>query len=152
MFWKQKPEQEQIDRQQEQIRFAVREAVNDALKRATGDVTEALKLSGQVENLRKQVSDLEIQRDKKNEEYARKEREVEHMVGLERKRSEFETASAKREATIAVREESLKAERERFEKQMAFQNDRFTQEVGYLKEMIGRVLEAIPNVAPAKRK
>ena len=35
---------------------------------------------------------------------------------------------------------------------MSFHDKRFTEEVGYLKEMIGRVLEAIPNVGDAPKK
>lgn len=136
----------------EAMRTLVEEAVGAALQRAQGDVKEALKLGETIQRLQKQVSDLEISKSKKEEEFAREKREVEHMVGLQREKSEFETESAKREATLSVREENLKADRTRFEEQMKFQNDRFTQEVGYLKEMLGRVLEAIPNVAPATKK
>ena len=142
-----------VDRERilDRIAATVREVINGAASETADKLREVSKLSGTVDALKKQVTDLEIQRDKKQEEYARREREVEHMVGLERKRAEFERESAAREATLRVREENLKADRDRFEAQMEFQNTRFTAEVGYLKEMIGRVLEAIPNVAPVTK-
>jgi hypothetical protein len=44
-----------------------------------------------------------------------------------------------------VREENLAADRKRFEEQMKFQNDRFTQEVGYLKDMLGQMMKRLPS-------
>lgn len=149
MFWSRKSE---VEAERETISQVVGEAVRKALASATDGVRDALKLGTQVDTLKKQIADLEISKSKKEEEFAREKREVEHMVGLERKRSEFEKEAAKREATLSVREENLKAERKRFEDQMAFHDKRFTEEVGYLKEMIGRVLEAIPNVGTEPKK
>lgn len=149
MFWSRKSE---VEAERETITKVVGDAVRNALASATDGVRDALRLGTQVDTLKKQISDLEISKSKKEEEFAREKREVEHMVGLERKRSEFEKEAAKREATLSVREENLKAERKRFEDAMAFHDKRFTEEVGYLKEMIGRVLEAIPNVGAAPKK
>lgn len=137
------------------ITEVVTAAVREALEKSSSRLKEAMRLGDNIETLKRQVADLEIQKAKKEEEFAKREREVEHMVGLERKRSEFEKEAAKREAVLDVREANLTAERERFEKQMEFQNNRFTEEVGYLKKMIGQVLTAIPNVgtdAPARRR
>lgn len=79
-----------------------------------------------------------------SEKYDRREREIEHMLGLERKRTEFELATAKREAMLTVREENLKVDRARFEERMTFHDKRFTEEVGYLKDMIGTLAERLP--------
>jgi flagellar motility protein MotE (MotC chaperone) len=68
------------------------------------------------------------------------------MVGLERRRQEFEIGSAKREVTLGVREENLKADRERFEQQMKFTEERFDAEVKYLKDLMGEILKRLPNV------
>ena len=136
----------------ESIRQTVTEAVVAALSGATDKVKEALKLGGQVHALKEELTTLRIDKSKKEEEFAREKREVEHMVGLERKRQEFEMEAAKRGAVLDVREENLKAERKRFEEAMSFHDKRFTEEVGYLKEMIGRVLEAIPNVGDGPKK
>jgi len=65
-------------------------------------------------------------------------------VGLERKRQEFEIEQAKRETTVAVREENLKADKDRFAEQLKFHEDRFATEVGYLKDMMGQLMERLP--------
>lgn len=149
-FWSRK--KSEVEAERETITKVVGDAVKAALASATDGVRDALRLGTQVDTLKKQISDLEISKSKKEEEFAREKREVEHMVGLERKRSEFEKEAAKREATLSVREENLKAERQRFEDAMAFRDKRFTEEVNYLKGMIGQVLEAIPNVGTAPKK
>lgn len=121
----------------------------DALRRVEGElagIKNVTDLSARVKTLQGQVSDLEIQKSKREEEFARKEREIEHKVGLERKRQEFELESGKKEATLKVREENLKADKERFAEQMSFHEKRFTEEVGYLKEMVANVLERLPNI------
>jgi hypothetical protein len=103
-------------------------------------------LSGKVKELKIQLADFEIQRDKKQEEYDRRAREIEHKVGLERKRQEQELTLAKREALVGVREENLTADRKRFEEQMKFHDERFTGEVKYLKDMMKDVLDRLPNI------
>ena len=95
---------------------------------------------------KQKLTDLQIEFDKEKEKHEREKRETEHLVGLERKRSEFEASKAATEATIAVREENLKADRDRFEENLKFNNERFTTEVGYLKEMVGEMLERLPKV------
>jgi len=92
-----------------------------------------------------EVETLKIERDRREEDYARKEREIEHKVGLERKRQEFELSSGRREATLKVREENLAADRKRFEEQMKFHEERFSQEVGYLKDLLGQIMERLPS-------
>lgn len=105
-----------------------------------------LELHDAIVRLKIQASDLEIEKGKKQEEHDTQERELRHMIGLEKKRQEFEIEQSKRETTVQVREENLAADKARFEEQMKFHNDRFTQEVGYLKEMIVSVLERLPTV------
>lgn len=105
-----------------------------------------LDLSKEVDSLREQRNNLMIDRDLQNEKYNRREREIEHQLGLERVRQEQELKLSKREATLAVKEENLVADRKRFEDQMAFHEKRFTEEVGYLKGMIEPLLEALPKM------
>lgn len=132
----------------------------DAMKRVQGElegIRSVTDLSAKVKQLRADVEKLEVEKARREEEFARKEREVEHKVGLERKRQEFELAAGRREATLAVREENLAADRKRFEEQMKFHDDRFTAEVGYLKEMLGQVIKRLPSaeftadLSPAKK-
>jgi DNA repair exonuclease SbcCD ATPase subunit len=106
-----------------------------------------------LKTLQEQISRLEIDKAKIVEENARDKREVTHMVGLERKRQEFEAEQARKEiataraqAVLEVREENLAQERKAFEEHMRFQNDRFTAEVGYLKELMGDILDRLPTV------
>jgi hypothetical protein len=94
----------------------------------------------------KEKTQLEITLDRVREDHAREKREIEHMVGLHRKRVEFEIERARRETELEVREENLSADKARFEAEMKFTRDRMSEEVGYLKEMIGHVLERLPKV------
>jgi hypothetical protein len=114
-------------------------------------VREELKLGDEVTRLKRTLTNLEIERDKIIEEHEREKREVEHHVGLERKRMEFEIDSAKRDTTLTVREENLSAQIERFEEQMKFRTERFDMEVGYLKELMGEILERLPHVEVDKK-
>jgi hypothetical protein len=99
-----------------------------------------------VEKLRKEVTNLKIEKSHLDESNARERRETEHMVGLERKRQEFEIDQSKREAVVAVREENLEADRKRFEEQMKFIMTRFETEVASQKELMGDILKRLPTV------
>lgn len=96
--------------------------------------------------LKEQIEKLKIEKDRLNEDNARKLREVEHKVGLERKRQETEAELIKRETAVQVREENLQADRERFETQMTFMQNRFETEVTYLKDMMQEISKRIPTV------
>jgi predicted nuclease with TOPRIM domain len=115
-------------------------AVDEELK-GLRSVTD---LNKKVKELRGQIETLEIEKERADEDFARREREIEHKIGLERKRQEFEVEAAKREATVSLREENLAADRQRFESQMEFQTERFTKEVGYLKDIIKQLADRLP--------
>lgn len=114
------------------------------------DLRQRTKLTDEITDLKKQVVDQEIRRDKLTEDHEREKREVKHMVGLEKKRQEFEIDQARRETTVTVREENLAADRKRFEDQMKFTTERFESEVGYLKDLMGEVLDRLPTVTVDK--
>lgn len=103
-------------------------------------------LSGEVLKLRREIADLQIQKSKITEDHERQDRELRHMIGLEKKRQEVEIEQAKRETTLQVREQNLAAERAQFEKNLAFNTERFTSMEKYLKDMMGEVLQRLPNV------
>ena len=107
---------------------------------------DQLRLVDEIADLKKTIVDLEIKKAKIVEDNAREKRDVEHMVGLERKRQTFEIDQAKRETTVSVREENLKADQKRFEDQIAFTTKRFETEVGYLQGIMGQILERLPTV------
>ena len=120
------------------IRLAEVEAKLDASR-------EALGLSEKIANLKVKVADLEIEKAKKLEEFDRREREVTHMVGLERKRQEFEIDVAKRETTVAVREENLSAEQKRFEDQIAFSKEQIKNEIDRFEKLLVKLVDALPS-------
>lgn len=119
---------------------------NSQVAEELGKIRSVSDLTGKIKTLREQVEKLEIEKGRREEEGAKREREIEHKIGLERKRQEFEIDAGKREATLSVREENLKADRARFEEQMKFHDERFTAEVNYLKTMLAQILERVPNV------
>lgn len=105
-----------------------------------------LDLSKEVENLREQRNQLIIDKSLINEKYEKREREIEHKLGLERQRQEQELKLSIREQTVKIREENLTADRDRFSKEMEFVTKRFEQETGYLKDMIKPLLDALPKM------
>lgn len=145
-----KPEQVkvQVDGLQEKVTQIVQEIVSRAIadsESLLAKVRSSFDLAKHIHDLREQIETLKIEKARKEEDFARQQREVEHKVGLERKRQEFEIAQAKREVTVSVREENLKADRTRFEEQLKFHEDRFSKEVGYLKEMLTEMLKRLPS-------
>ena len=106
-----------------------------------------------VKSLQEQISRLEIDKGKLVEDNDRKIRETTHMVGLVRKRQEFEAEQAKKgieharaQAILEVQRENLETERAAFVKEMKFREERFTQEVGYLKDLMTQILDRLPTV------
>ena len=120
--------------------------IEERLTRDLHGIKSVTDLSDRVRELRQSVEALEIEKGRKQEEFDRRERELEHKIGLERERQKTELAAGKREATLAVREENLAADQKRFAEQMAFHEKRFTEEVGYLKDMVKNVLDRLPDV------
>ena len=132
-----------------QFAAALKELVADIVRHVETDlqgIRSVADLSARVKGLREQVEQLEIEKARKTEEFERRNREIEHKVGLERKRQEFELDAAKREAVLAVGEKNLEADRKRFEEQMAFVEKRFTEQVEYLKGIIGQLSERLPTM------
>jgi hypothetical protein len=123
----------------------VKETVERIVKNALQDAESALASAGKITKLREELETLRIEKGRKEEEFAKKEREIEHKVGLERKRQEFEIEQAKRETTVTVREENLSADRKRFEEQLEFHQTRFETEVKYLHEMAEKLMERLPS-------
>jgi hypothetical protein len=105
-----------------------------------------IKLSEELVALKKEIADLEIKKGRVEEQHAKEERELRHMIGLEKKRQEFEVKQAKEETGLKVREENLKAEKSRFEEQLKFNNERFEKMETYLKDMLKNILDRLPNV------
>lgn len=115
--------------------------------------TQDAGLAVEVLELKREVAELETQKSRLEEDFARRERELKHMVGLEQRRVEAERAQqataieqAEQGAVLKVREENLQAERKRFEEQLAFNTQRFATMEAYLKNMLADILKRLPNV------
>lgn len=103
-------------------------------------------LNATIIKLKEQISQLEIDKAKKEEEFARGERELKHMVGLERKRQEVEVAQAKKEAELNIREQNLAADKKRFEETIEFNNRQFGKMEDYMKSMMTEILKRLPEI------
>lgn len=137
-----------IGSSEQEFERKLRELWNEALSRVNEElqgIKSLRDLSAKVRQTREELETLKIEQGRKDEEFAKREREIEHKVGLERERQKVELENAKRDATLSVREENLKADRKRFEEQMKFHEDRFTEEVKYLKEMLGEIVQRLPS-------
>lgn len=108
---------------------------------------EELALADQITDLKRQIADLKADESRIREEHARERREVEHQVGLQRKRQEFELESAKRDTELTVREENLHAEQERFDRDMTFQREELGNQVAYLKDLMEKLFERLPSAS-----
>ena len=116
-----------------------------ATLRGERDVTkDKIKLDNEIATLTRQLTDLEITFDREKEKWDREKREVEHMVGLQRQRGEFETESASREAKLDVREENLEADKARFDEHVKFIEARFEQQFTALNNLMEKLLERMP--------
>ena len=131
-------------RQDKRIQAAVEKAFLIVLEKAEGDVLDAVQLTGTVEALKWQVSDLEIQRDKKQEGFDRKEREIEHSLGLHKAQVEWEVEEASSRARLEVEQANLQTERDAFKKEMEFMQGRFEEEVKYQRGLLEKMMKRLP--------
>lgn len=65
---------------------------------------ETVGLSAEVVSLNRQIAELNIQKGQIEEGHARQERELRHMIGLEKNRQKVELEQAKKEAQLTLRE------------------------------------------------
>lgn len=126
-------------------------AVRDALNARAG--TEIGKREAEITKLKGEIEDLKLSKDRKEEEFSRREREVEHKIGLERLRQEQEVAAQKREAEqakkqveLTVREANLEAEKIRFADQMNFHQKQMEGQISGLQQLVGQLLERLPSM------
>lgn len=123
------------------------EGLAETLAEASGmlaEKTALLGIAGQYEAAKKQLVDVQITLDQSNEQHARTTREIEHKVGLHKIQTEHDVKAARKEAELAVREEALTAERERFKSEMEFMQQRFEDEVKSQRVIVEQVLSRLP--------
>lgn len=94
--------------------------------------------------LRDQIAELKREKATLAEESARKIRETEHKTGLLKTKQEHEVANARRETELSVREENLKADKQRFAGEMEFQREHLQGEVDRIDSVLKAILERLP--------
>lgn len=103
--------------------------------------------------LEKEVERLKLEKERIQEQHAREERETQHNVGLlrkqldaDRKNMERESKLSEQAAELRVREENLAADKARFTEEMTFQREHFERMAGDIKDILGKVLDRLPDV------
>lgn len=112
---------------------------------------ETAKALDELFNVTKKLERAKIEQDRKDEEFARKEREIDHKIGLERQRMAQEKEAVTTQAKLEVREENLVAEKDRFTQEMKFMRERMDKEVDQLKDMTANLMNLIPKVNVDRR-
>ena len=108
-----------------------------ALKSERDETAERNRLRDQIEQLKREKATLA-------EESARKIRETEHKTGLLKQKTDQDIANAKRETELKVREENLKADKQRFAGEMEFQRKHLQGEVDRIDGVLKAILERLP--------
>ena len=126
------------------IRQIVEQTVTGLGKDMGESISVNLKKLKDVGKLSLELEELKIEKLRREEEYEKRERELEHKVGLERKRQEFEIEQAKREAKVEIKEGNLAEKEKTFEERMAFMTERFEKEVDQYHTQLSSMMEKIP--------
>lgn len=96
--------------------------------------------------LKREIEELKLSKARLVEENDRKIRETEHKVGLLKLKQDHDVDNAKRETKLEVREENLKADKDRFKAEMDFQRDHLQREVNRIESILTKVLDRLPDV------
>lgn len=99
-----------------------------------------------IESLEAEISRLKIEKSVREEEFARREREVTHKLGLERMRQEQDSVNTKKEIELGIREKNLSNEEKRFRDQMEFQRTHLENQIASLNSLVEKVFEQMPKV------
>ncbi len=127
------------------VEKAVRKTIEDVVTQAVAKLRDFSDVEAERETLKRQVEDLKIEKRGIEAGFAEERRTIEHKVGLEQRRQEQELALGKREAVLAVGESNLKAQQEQFQKNMAFMQGRFEEEVKAQRQLVEKMMERLPS-------
>ena len=112
-------------------------AVAERLDRV-GDLLEGESVAADLRKITRELADKQLQWD-------REKREVEHMVGLQKKRAEQERELAVKEAKLAVREGNLSAKESAFEERLEKVTEQLKDQIDYLRgDIIKAILDRLP--------
>lgn len=104
-------------------------------------------VSQRVTQLKEQLETLRIEKARKEEDHDRREREIQHKLGLHREQVEQESKFAKQEAELEVRKQNLAQEQENFQKQLQFQKNFLEQNAKDMKDVLRAVLRRLPELS-----
>lgn len=117
-----------------------------ANQKAINEIRDSVSLADTVDRLQKELARLKNEKSSIEETFNRKEREIEHKLGLERQRQEQELRLSIREAELRVQETNLKNERELFKKQIDATEKRFSEQLNDQNKLISNLIQALPNM------
>lgn len=119
--------------------------------RGERDAIEAARqLTEERTHLRDEIETLTIEKGRREEDFAREKREVEHATGLHRRQTEWERKKAVEEAKLEVQKGNLDAERVRFAEQIKFHKEQIKNEVDRLEKLLTALMERLPTVTVEK--
>jgi hypothetical protein len=101
-------------------------------------------LKAERDRLLESIETVKREKARHDEDHERKIRDTEHKVGLVQKQHEAEMKIAKREVALEVKEQTLDADRQRFEDQMKFEREKTQEQIKQLHGMIKPLLKALP--------
>jgi hypothetical protein len=116
------------------------------LRQERGDLQTRDRLQAEIERLKKDTVAKQIEYDREKEKWDRERREVEHLVGLQRKTADFEKDQAIAEAKMTERERAITAKEDEFERQLKFNKEQMTKTQDFLERNFSAVLDRLPDV------
>lgn len=144
--------EDQIKQLADQLSGEVSYRVKTALQNEFVALAEVDQATQKVVELTKEIAVLKAEKAGIEEGFARKEREIEHKVGLlrteieaEKKQSEKDFELRVKEAKLQAAEANLTERAKAFSEKMDFMEQRFTGEVGYLKELLEQMSKRLPD-------
>lgn len=102
--------------------------------------------TAEVRTLEERIEKLKLEKDRLTEAHDREVRETEHRVGLLLEKQEQDVRNATREATLAVREENLARDRDRFAAEMTFQREAMQAQMNDLRGLLNQVMGKLPDI------
>lgn len=117
------------------------------LRTERGDLRTRDELEQKVAQLRRDLTQKQIDYDREAEKWARERREVEHKVGLQQEKADFDADAARRTAILEVREENLTAAQEQAAKELAFTKEQMQVTQAFLEQNFAKVLERLPDIS-----
>lgn len=127
----------------------VAEAVKDAMEMERQASEKRLGkwkgLHEEVAKLTEQVEALKIEKERIEEGHKRREREIEHKLGLHKQQVEHEKKYAAEMAKVEVDRANLDQDKARFGEQMEFMQERFEKEVKHQRSLMEQMIQRLPS-------